>query len=106
MSPIPVSNMVPDGADCRPRGKLVSSPDHAATHHDEVPDAVSLAKVNGDRRHIPAAHHSKLADAVAAIDASRAHVSIKRALRLLVLTATRRGASRGVVDLRHRPRCR
>ena len=65
---------------------------------DPAAEAVlaALPRSNGDRRHIPAEHHSKLADALAAINASRAHPSTKRALRLLALTATRSAEVRGM----------
>lgn len=56
----------------------------------------ALPKANGDRRHIPAEHHSKLADALLAIDASRAHPSTKQALRLRALAATRSAKVRGM----------
>ena len=57
---------------------------------------VTLPKANSNRQHIPAEHHSRLADALAAIDASRAHPTTKRALRLLALTATRSAEVRGM----------
>lgn len=65
---------------------------------DPAAEAVlaALPNTTSDRTHIPAEHHSKTADALAAIDASRAHPSTKRALRLLALTATRSAEVRGM----------
>ena len=66
---------------------------------DPAADAVlaALPSTNGNRVHIAAEHHSKVAEALAAIDASkRAHPNTKKVLHLLALTATRSAEVRGM----------
>ena len=66
---------------------------------DPAAEAVlaALPSTNGNRVHIAAEHHSKVAEALAAIDASkRAHPNTKKVLHLLALTATRSAEVRGM----------